>query len=249
MKFPFTIVLGLTGIFVVVMLVEIAPLRSEIQSAKRPRIEVASPEYDFGKITDGDIVSHTFQFSNVGNDTLRIYDVRASCGCTAALLSEQVIAPGKSGEVKTTFNSKGKVGRIKKTIYVNSNDPDKGTVYLHLLAQVDEATGKTHETMMSGSYFEGQCVNCHVEPAAGKTGEALFVAVCAMCHGEGGTGGVANIVLKERAPKLTEYYISDRISRGSPSNAMMKGFSKKHGGPLDDTQIKSLVHYLKGLKP
>ncbi len=215
------------------------------QNGNGPKIDFSEGEWDFGNIHDGDIVEHVFSFRNSGTDTLTIQDVHASCGCTAALASASQIPPGGNGEIKATFNSRGKRGHVKKTITVVSNDKEQPVATLSLFADVGEPV-KAHATMdMHGSYFEGQCANCHVDKGAGKLGAQLFAADCAMCHGEYGIGGVAMALndaryLRKTSPQL----LKDRISKGSAKNPMMLGFAKRHGGPLSDDQIESLVEFI-----
>jgi hypothetical protein len=54
-----------------------------------PAIYFPETEYNFGKMKEGKVGEHTFRFSNKGNSSLVISDVRTSCGCTAALLSSK----------------------------------------------------------------------------------------------------------------------------------------------------------------
>lgn len=103
---------------------------------KKPYIEFAEKDHDFGKINEGVSVEHIFQFTNKGNDTLKIIHVKASCGCTAALLSNTTIAPGEKGEIKAVFNSQGRPGMNKKTISVISNDKDHQQIVLTFKAEV-----------------------------------------------------------------------------------------------------------------
>src|SRR5690606_19258403 len=78
--------------------------------------------YEFPEGTqEGEIVPHSFKFTNTGNKELIIMDVKASCGCTVPSYSKDPIAPGKSGEINIEFNSQGKVGPNQKTITVVSN--------------------------------------------------------------------------------------------------------------------------------
>jgi hypothetical protein len=103
-----------------------------------PQLRVESLEYDFGEVIQGDKVDHTFRFRNVGDEVLIIESVHSSCGCTAALLSSKRIAPGDTGEIKTTFDSKNFRDAIQKTITLQSNDPDNQSVQFRLKGQVRE---------------------------------------------------------------------------------------------------------------
>jgi len=101
-----------------------------------PKIMVWEDEYDFGDIIQGDKVSHTFIINNNGGDLLKIENVRASCGCTAAILGKEEIAPGKSTELKVTFNSDRRNGKQNKKVYITSNDPERPEIILTIKANV-----------------------------------------------------------------------------------------------------------------
>jgi hypothetical protein len=83
-------------------------------------------EKDFGKMKEGEKLEAKFVFKNTGNKPLIIQNARASCGCTVAEYTKEPVAPGASGEVKGVFDSQGKPGHQKKSIYVTANT--KGTM-------------------------------------------------------------------------------------------------------------------------
>jgi uncharacterized cupredoxin-like copper-binding protein len=88
-----------------------------------PKISVQPEEYNFGSIVQGDTVSHNFEIYNKGNGELRIVNVRASCGCTAASPAKTNLQPGDSTELTVVFNSHGKMGTQNKIVYIKTNDP------------------------------------------------------------------------------------------------------------------------------
>ncbi len=101
-----------------------------------PKISVQQLTHDFGNITQGEEVSHEFVISNSGDDSLKIKDVKASCGCTAAKPEKSVLLPGESTKLKVNFNSKNFKGIQKKYVYVKSNDKDKPEIRLNFTANV-----------------------------------------------------------------------------------------------------------------
>ena len=107
-------------------------------SVKKPKIFFENPDFNFGKIYKGNKVEHIFKLENQGNDTLEIKKVKPSCGCTAAILSNNTILPGNTGEVKATFNSGNYRGKVKKTIAVLSNDPDTPSHKLTISGEIIE---------------------------------------------------------------------------------------------------------------
>jgi hypothetical protein len=121
-------VLGFTLLFVSVGLVE---------AQKDPSLKFKEIKWDFGNIKQGKILTHVFKFKNEGESPLLIHNVRTSCGCAAALVSSREISPGKSGELKVTFNTKGYEGQQTKFVYVDSNDPQEPKKQLFVSASID----------------------------------------------------------------------------------------------------------------
>jgi hypothetical protein len=112
-----------------------------LAQAEAPRVVFEGKLWDFGKIKQGEAVSHEFIFRNEGNAPLRISRVTTSCGCTAALVSEKEILPGKEGRLKVTFDSHGYSGKVIKYIYFESNDPKAPQVELSIAIEVEVGPG------------------------------------------------------------------------------------------------------------
>ncbi len=119
-----------------VFLIIIASALFAQEKAKAPKIYSPNRFYNFGDLREGQVVHHTFIVKNKGTDTLKIYKVRSSCGCTVAKLKKQTIAPGDSTFIDVTFNSKNRQGLQKKYVYVFSNDPVLPKLEFHLRAEV-----------------------------------------------------------------------------------------------------------------
>lgn len=98
-------------------------LATGIASAQQKAvISAEQTSYDFGTIKEADgKVSHTFQIKNDGNMPLVITRVIASCGCTTPEWTKEPIAPGKTGDIKVTYDPSGRPGPFTKTISVYSN--------------------------------------------------------------------------------------------------------------------------------
>ncbi|PID59524.1 MAG: hypothetical protein CR986_05675 [Ignavibacteriae bacterium] len=111
-----------------------------------PQIATLEESFDFGDIKRGEIVTHNFVLFNSGSDTLKILNVKASCGCTAAKPIKNKLLPGDSTSVKVTFNSKGRFGKQKKFIYIFSNDPKNKQKRLQFTANI--LTGATDKLNM-----------------------------------------------------------------------------------------------------
>lgn len=93
-----------------------------IQAQGKAQIGADEQVYNFGSIQEADgPVAHVFTIRNTGDGPLVIARVTASCGCTRPEWTKSPIAPGKTGEVKITYNPKGRPGPFYKTISIYSN--------------------------------------------------------------------------------------------------------------------------------
>lgn len=120
----------------VVLMAFQAVVAGDKQDHKGAKMQFTETAFDLGQIQEGQVVEHTFTFVNRGMDTLRINKVDASCGCTAVLASTNVVAPGGEGGIKASFNSAGRLGKAKKSVYVRSNDPVSPLVTLTFTVEV-----------------------------------------------------------------------------------------------------------------
>ncbi|MCX6559661.1 MAG: DUF1573 domain-containing protein [Candidatus Aminicenantes bacterium] len=106
-------------------------------AAKGPKIAFKEDAWNFGRAKMGADLVHEFAFKNEGDATLKIINVETSCGCTAALVSDKKVEPGKSGKIKVTFSTQGYAGEVVKYIYVETDDPVQPRVQLKITAAVD----------------------------------------------------------------------------------------------------------------
>lgn len=112
-------------------------LASALPAAKKPKIVVDRDTWEFGRVKQGETLNHEFVFRNAGEAVLNIGNVETSCGCTAALVSEKKLEPGKEGRVKVSFSSAGYGGQVTKYVYLDSDDPDRPRVQLKITADVE----------------------------------------------------------------------------------------------------------------
>jgi len=103
-----------------------------------PKISIPVSAHDFGQIKQGDIVKFEFDIVNSGDDLLKIKNVNASCGCTAAKPDKNELGPGEATKLKVEFNSAGRLGKQVKTIFVETNDPKMPMSSLNITSIVVE---------------------------------------------------------------------------------------------------------------
>ena len=96
------------------------PASEEMMEAL-PEIVFESEFHDFGEITEGMVVKHTFTFTNEGEGPLVISNAQGSCGCTVPDWPRQPIAPGESADINVSFNSTGRAGKQDKRVTLTTN--------------------------------------------------------------------------------------------------------------------------------
>jgi len=88
--------------------------------------------HHFGEVIQGEQVSYTFLFKNVGKTNLVIYDVATSCGCTSSVATEAPIKPDEEGKITIIFDSKHKNGEVKNSIIISANtNPAQTTLLIY----------------------------------------------------------------------------------------------------------------------
>jgi hypothetical protein len=88
--------------------------------ANNSKIEFESTTFEFGKIAFASEGTCSFKFTNTSSTPLIINVVRTSCGCTGPEWPKDPIEPGKSGEIKVTYNTQI-TGNFQKSITVFCN--------------------------------------------------------------------------------------------------------------------------------
>jgi len=101
-----------------------------------PAVQFAELVHDFGKIAAGAVVKHEFVFTNTGNATLMITDVRPGCGCTTAGTWDRQVEPGQIGRIPLQLNSTGFSGMVAKSATVTCNAAGQSNLFLQLKANI-----------------------------------------------------------------------------------------------------------------
>lgn len=98
--------------------------------------------HDFGTISLKDGPQEcTFNVRNVGTDSLTIYTVVSSCGCTDVDWTRKTLAPGESGFIKATYSNDEGTFPFDKTVTVYHSASNK-PVILHLRGEVTNKKSK-----------------------------------------------------------------------------------------------------------
>ena len=103
-------------------------------------IKFEKSSHNFGTFKEKDAQTHVFKFTNTGDEPLVVQQVFTSCGCVARSFTKEPVLPGKSGEIKVTYNGKGKMpGKFSKVITVRTNaKPNVTRLYIEGTMTVDD---------------------------------------------------------------------------------------------------------------
>lgn len=87
------------------------------------RIEWLERDHDFGLMKEIAGPKTGFsRFVNIGSDTISIFNVRPSCGCTSADWSREPLAPGDTAVVSYTYDPTMRPGKFDKSVKVQLSD-------------------------------------------------------------------------------------------------------------------------------
>ena len=123
-----------TSLILSIILIAIA----STTASAAPKIYAERATHNFGILLQGKKLDHTFIIKNNGDSPLKILHIRPACGCTAVNASSPVVNPGKSSQIKVSFNSANFYGKVSKTIAVESNDPETPVYTLTLTGNIIE---------------------------------------------------------------------------------------------------------------
>ncbi|MCX7878884.1 MAG: DUF1573 domain-containing protein, partial [Ignavibacteria bacterium] len=97
-------------------------LINTILAYSQPKLEVEK-NINAGDHIRGREVVIEITFRNSGNQDLKITNVTTSCGCSSALLTNDLLKPGETGSLKFTFNGQG-FGVVSKNLTIFTNEPE-----------------------------------------------------------------------------------------------------------------------------
>ncbi|MEJ2306242.1 MAG: DUF1573 domain-containing protein [candidate division WOR-3 bacterium] len=126
----------------------------------QPKIQFKSKVLNFGTMKQGETKTGGFIFRNVGNEDLKVSEIRSTCGCASGKLDikNKLVPPRGEGKITVTFESRDYMGGITETIYLHTNDPENSKVPIKIKAKV-EVPLKTPSVKMYLFYSE-DCEDC-----------------------------------------------------------------------------------------
>ena len=110
---------------------EIVTVPTPVDTENVAAMSFVESKFDFGIVDEGDVVKHTYNFTNTGKQPLVITNARSTCGCTVPVWPKEPVAVGESGTIEVSFNTKGKRNKQQKPVTITANTfPAQTVVYL-----------------------------------------------------------------------------------------------------------------------
>ncbi|MGC9091652.1 MAG: DUF1573 domain-containing protein [Bacteroidota bacterium] len=118
---------------------------------------------DFGSVQRGDTLRRPIKILNAGTDTLIISNVQPSCGCTATLLSDNIIPPNDSGSLEVSFDATHYKGKVTKSVTISSNDPTNPRLIFSFSVYVTVNVDVVPEYLVFANVKKGSTVSQNIK--------------------------------------------------------------------------------------
>lgn len=122
----------LDGDYSEVIRIEDSILKDEADTSKMAKMTFDETSFNFGTVDEGDIVKHTFVYTNTGHKPLLLKVAHSTCGCTVPHYNtNSMLQPGEQDSIVVVFNTLNKKKNQVKPITVIANSyPNKVKLYL-----------------------------------------------------------------------------------------------------------------------
>lgn len=109
---------------------------SVASSTQLPPLQALERTHHFGEAIAGQELRHTFTFTNIGGNPVRITDIQNTCYCTIAFLTDKNIAPGKNAQIEVSLNVPSRDERLQEHIRLYTDSPAQPTIDFSVTANV-----------------------------------------------------------------------------------------------------------------
>lgn len=151
-------------------------------------------------------------------------------------MSERLIPPGGEGKIEVKLTTRGKRGRVTKSVRVSSNDPDTPVVNLQISADIEILLGLQPAVVMLGNLTPGQTVTRSVELVGKLAKEARIVEVQPPEHLT-----ISTKRLDEDGKRKVE--LSIQVAKDAPGDRRLNGMARF---AMDQPEAAQLTLHLRG---
>jgi hypothetical protein len=141
-----------------------------------PRLDVPEAVHDFGTVDQGVPVKFAFRVRNVGDEPLRVENVKSSCGCTIGVATGRDVPPGDYTYITVNLDTARLSGRTTRAVTVYTNDPATPVQPLALTGDVRSDLVLSPTPLYFGHVVMGQAVRREIVVRPGRPGGADVVS-------------------------------------------------------------------------
>jgi hypothetical protein len=125
----------ITLLFSLLFVTALISQNANAQIVSGAKIEFSKETHDYGTVKYGADGTCTFDFTNTGTEPLIISNAKGSCGCTVPEWPKEPIAPGATGTIKVSYDTK-RPGAISKSVTITCNDAAEPTKVIRITGNV-----------------------------------------------------------------------------------------------------------------
>lgn len=140
------------------------PWQDSVRAA--PEIHLEEQAWDFGDLPRDSLADYGLRIANLGDEPLELANVRSSCACLLIAFEPATLGTGEWTEVPLRYVPDRRKGEIAKTVFIDSNDPERPRIRFTVKGYVLEARA---------GEVRAEPNPCFLEAAPGRTAEQTFV--------------------------------------------------------------------------
>lgn len=119
--------------FLLALCAALAVVSTGLGQQRGPKILVVQNDFNYGFVPDSSYVAHTFWVNNIGTDSLKIFNVKMSCGCTKAAFDRATVAVNDSVPLEIVFDNHNRLKKQGRVTTILCNDPSESRYELSFL--------------------------------------------------------------------------------------------------------------------
>ncbi len=108
----------------------------QLNDGMNPKAQIPETSFGFGRIKQGEKISHFFKIYNEGKQPLKLHKIKTNNSCIKASFSKKEIAPGDSAIILSEYDSFGKLGKELRYFSLYINDPLSPEVKFEMKGEV-----------------------------------------------------------------------------------------------------------------
>jgi len=108
----------------------------EAKGIKFGKLKLDKNKHDFGNVQEGKYYIANIKITNAGDGDLEIKNITTTCGCTAAIVTDKIVKPGKSTNLKIELDTTDRDGKFVRAVNIHTSDRSQPLQTVTLFANI-----------------------------------------------------------------------------------------------------------------